>query len=256
MKSKKPAKRASRPRASAPAQDHIVTGPNAVIETLRSGRRRVHRLYATESAVHRRPDLEEAAAKANAELHITTRLELDEKFPDARHQGVVAEVSPYTYASLEDAIGRGSSPLLLALDQITDPHNFGAIVRSALAFGVAGIIITKDRCAEVNATTVRTSAGATEHACIVRVTNLARTLAELQKSGYEIVGLAGEGETPIRSLSADRARVLVVGSEGDGLRRLTRERCDVLATIPIDASVSSLNASVAAAVALYALSNS
>ncbi len=249
MKSKKGPKR--RPEGT----DNWVAGPNSVTETLRAKKRAVYQIWATDSTLQRREDLRQAAEAANVRLEPSTNAALDERFTGIRHQGVVAEVAPYPYLSMESLPQQvGDTPsLILALDQITDPHNFGAIVRSAVAFGVSAVLITKDRCADVNATTVRTSAGATEHASIARVTNLSRALKSLQGDGYEVVGLAGEGQTLIGELRRDRPRVLVVGSEGSGLRRLTRERCDTLVRIPIDGSVSSLNASVAAAVALYAL---
>ena len=247
MKSKKAPKRRN---ATA---DAWVAGPNSVIEVLRAGRRSVQEVLATGNTLRRCEDIIKAAEAAGTPVRKAMQVELDEVIPNVRNQGVVAKVSPYPYHSVESLMAGNFPSLLLALDQITDPHNFGAIVRSAVAFGVGGILITKDRCAEVNATTVRTSAGATEHASIARVTNLSRTLRQLKKDGYQVIGLAAEGGTKLSSLPGDQARVLVVGSEGSGLRRLTRECCDILARIPIDASVSSLNASVAAAVAIYAL---
>jgi 23S rRNA (guanosine2251-2'-O)-methyltransferase len=152
---------------------------------------------------------------------------------------------------LQHARARSDSPLLVALDEVTDPHNFGAIVRSAVALGAHGVITLKDRAAPVTATVVRASAGATEHAAIARVTNLSRALERLRDEGFTAVGLAGEATVSLRDLDLRGALVLVVGSEGSGLRRLVRERCDHLARIDLAGPVTSLNASVAAGVALY-----
>src|SRR5690606_33550110 len=145
-------------------------------------------------------------------------------------------------------------PLFVALDEITDPHNFGAIIRSAVAFGVDGIVIPERRSAQVTGVVSRTSAGAVEHAAIARVVNLARALETMANDGLQIVGLAGEGEASLDELGpAPHGRVVVVGSEGKGLRELTRKRCDLLVRIPMNGPIASLNASVAAGVAFYAL---
>jgi 23S rRNA (guanosine2251-2'-O)-methyltransferase len=145
-----------------------------------------------------------------------------------------------------------SYPLWVALDQITDPHNFGAIVRSAVAFGVDGVIILKDRSVAVNATAVRASAGATEYAKIARVTNLVRALQQAREGGVQVVGLDGSASEPLHAYEYPlQGRVLVVGSEGKGLRRLVREQCDHLARIELTGPIASLNASVAASIAIY-----
>jgi 23S rRNA (guanosine2251-2'-O)-methyltransferase len=166
---------------------------------------------------------------------------------------VVAVAGEYPYLSLAELLAAlPARALLVALDQVTDPHNFGAIVRSAVALGADGVLTLKDRAAPVTPVVVRASAGATELARIARVTNLARTLGELRERGLQIVGLDAEGTTRLRELpAAEAGRVLVVGSEGHGLRRLVREQCDVLASIELGGRLGSLNASVAAGIALY-----
>jgi 23S rRNA (guanosine2251-2'-O)-methyltransferase len=172
-----------------------------------------------------------------------------------RSQGLLALAGEYPYVGpdLLDTLGDGA--LIVALDEITDPHNFGAIVRSAVAFGADAILTLKDRAAPATPVVVRASAGATEHARIVRITNLARTLASLREDGRQIVGLAAEGDASISALPpADRGRVLVIGSEGHGLRPLVRKQCDVLARIAMPGRIASLNASVAAGIALHAVS--
>jgi 23S rRNA (guanosine2251-2'-O)-methyltransferase len=168
---------------------------------------------------------------------------------------VVAIAGSYSYLSFDELMGQlPERALLVALDEITDPHNFGAIVRSAVALGAHGIITLKHRAAPVTPVVVRASAGATEHARIARVANLAHTLDALQERDYEVLGLAAEADTDLHGVRASRSgRVLVVGSEGRGLRRLVREHCTQLVRIPMAGPIASLNASVAAAIALYAL---
>lgn len=173
-----------------------------------------------------------------------------------RHQGVVAiSAGDFPYASLEDIVKNardgGRNGLIVALDEVTDPHNFGAIVRTAVALGADGVITLRDRAAPVTGAVVRASAGATEHAKIARVTNLARSLAALADDGWSVVGLAAEAEENLAEIDLTQDLVLVVGSEGKGLRRLVRERCTSLGKIPLAGPLASLNASVAAAVAMY-----
>jgi 23S rRNA (guanosine2251-2'-O)-methyltransferase len=196
------------------------------------------------------------AQAAKLTVEPTDALALDALAKGVKHQGVIAVCGgDYPYldldALLQHARARSDSPLLVALDEVTDPHNFGAIVRSAVALGAHGVITLKDRAAPVTATVVRASAGATEHAAIARVTNLSRALERLRDEGFTAVGLAGEATVSLRDLDLRGALVLVVGSEGSGLRRLVRERCDHLARIDLAGPVTSLNASVAAGVALY-----
>ncbi|TDT30057.1 23S rRNA (guanosine(2251)-2'-O)-methyltransferase RlmB [Naumannella halotolerans] len=189
-----------------------------------------------------------------------TRAELDRMTGGAVHQGVALRLPEFTYAHPEellDSIIAGDSPgLVVALDSITDPRNLGAIVRSAAAFGAEGMIIPERRSAQMTAAAWKTSAGAAARLPIARATNLNRTLAAYAKAGFTIVGLAGEEDsTDISEVAGlDGPVVLVVGSEGDGLARLVREHCDVLASIPIAVEVESLNAGVAAGIALYEVS--
>ncbi len=174
------------------------------------------------------------------------------------HQGVVAIAGSYSYVPLESLLERPSTgpKHLVALDEITDPHNLGAIVRSAVAFGYQGVILPRHRAASVTAVVVRASAGGTEHARIARVSNLSKVLVYLREEhGFEVVGLDAGAEISLQALTpSDRNRVLVVGSEGKGLRRLVRQSCDQLARIDMTGPLESLNASVAAAIAMYSLS--
>jgi 23S rRNA (guanosine2251-2'-O)-methyltransferase len=181
--------------------------------------------------------------------------ELDALAEGLRHQGVVAIGGDFPYLDLDGLLARiEGPPFLLALDEITDPHNFGAMIRSAVALGAHGVLTLKDRAAPVTGAVVRASAGATEHANIARVTNLARTLAELREHRFlSIVGLDAEGEHDIDKLPpAPEGRVIVVGSEGKGLRPLVAKQCTHLARIPMTNAIASLNASVAASIAMFA----
>lgn len=178
---------------------------------------------------------------------------LDALSGGVRHQGVVAVLGrDYPYRELPELItGDLSGALLVALDEVTDPHNFGAIVRSAVAFGATGVVTLKDRAAPVTPVVVRASAGATEHCRIARVTNLARTLEAFRAKDLRVVGLDAEGSAALEAVDLTGPVALVVGSEGRGLRRLVREGCDVLARLPLPGPIASLNASVAASCALY-----
>ncbi|RLB53211.1 MAG: 23S rRNA (guanosine(2251)-2'-O)-methyltransferase RlmB [Deltaproteobacteria bacterium] len=238
----------------------IIAGRRAVAEALR-GQGEVSVVYAEEPEDRALSELRDLAQKSKVRIEESTRGALDALTEGVRHQGVVAITGAYPYRDLHQLLQEaGDAPLFVALDQVTDPHNFGAIVRSAVAFGARGVITTKDRCAPVTPVVVRASAGATEHLPIARVTNLARALGTLTDDGFEVIGLAGEATTTLGDLGrqgADGAgRVIVIGSEGKGLRRLTRRACAHLVRIEMGDTIGSLNASVAAGIALYALGKS
>lgn len=231
----------------------IIGGPRAVEEALRGHPQQISAIYFTAELERNYSELLNQARKYKIRAEPLPRPELDEIAAKVRHQGIIAIGGDYPYISLEQLLAdAGPCPLLVALDQIQDPRNLGAIVRSAVALGADGVVTLKDRASPVTPITVRASAGATERAKICRVTNLARTLASLQNDNFEIVGLAGEGTVELCDLPyPPRGRVLVVGSEGSGLRPLVRKHCDLLARIHLPGPISSLNASVAAAIAIY-----
>jgi 23S rRNA (guanosine2251-2'-O)-methyltransferase len=235
----------------------VLAGPRFILEALeRDDPEPLEVLYVLGGDAERRhARIVELARSLAIRVELVGRRKLDELADGLRHQGVLALAPEFPYLTLDELRERAPErPLFVALDEITDPHNFGAIVRSAVAFGVHGIIIPERRSAGVTGVVSRTSAGAIEHAAIARVVNLARALGSLADDGLQIVGLAGEGEASLDSLApAPGGRVVVIGSEGKGLRELTRKRCDLLVRIPMSGPIASLNASVAAGVAFYAL---
>ena len=170
------------------------------------------------------------------------------KVVEGNHQGVMIEVESFKYGSLDDL---SDSEKLILLDKIEDPHNLGAIIRSAESFGFDGVIIPERRSAKVTPTVYKTSAGAINNIKIVMVKNLNRAMEELKDQGFWIYGLAGEAESSIDQTDLKGKVALVVGNEGDGLSRMARERCDMLVKIPMQGLVNSLNASVASAISMY-----
>ncbi len=182
------------------------------------------------------------------------RKALDDKVRGASHQGIVARVRPgkqYNENDLEDILAGKENPLLLVLDGVTDPHNLGACLRNADAAGAVAVIVPKDRSAQLNATASKVACGAAEVVPLVRVTNLARTLRALQEQGVWVVGTAGEATHDIYHSKLTGPLAIVMGAEGEGMRRLTRETCDDLIKIPMAGSVSSLNVSVATGICLF-----
>ena len=229
-------------------------GPHACEEAVQRGE--LATLWVAEAAWGRLAKLREAARAAGAVVHREPMDALDRRAQGQRHQGVVGEGSNFVYADfasiLRAARGKGASALLLALDGVTDPHNLGAILRSAAAAGVDGVVIPERRSAQVNETVVRASAGTAGRVAVARVVNLGRALDELNEAGAWLFGLAaGEGSRSYLDERFDRATVLVMGAEGEGLHQKIAERCDGLLSIPMPGQVESLNVSAAAAVALF-----
>ncbi|GAJ78564.1 23S rRNA (guanosine-2'-O-) -methyltransferase RlmB [Vibrio sp. JCM 18905] len=183
-----------------------------------------------------------------------TRKTLDDKARGANHQGIIARVKPAKQLNendIDDILAQHESPLLLVLDGVTDPHNLGACLRNADAAGAAAIIVPKDRSAPMNASVSKVACGAAEVVPLIRVTNLARTMRTLQEKGIWFVGTAGEATHDIYQAKLTGPLAIVMGAEGDGMRRLTRETCDDLIKIPMAGSVSSLNVSVASGICLF-----
>lgn len=231
----------------------VLAGRRPVLEALR-GNAKVRRIYTEPQRAH--PDVLKAADARGVPVDRRERAELDRMSEGVRHQGVVAVADDFVFSEIEELVEHAQKPpSLVALDELTDPQNLGAIIRSAVTLGFDGVIIQKHRAVGITPAVVRASAGATEHASIARVTNLQRTLLALSDSGMEIVGLDAAAEMDIRQLEPSaRGRVLVIGSEGKGLRRMVRQRCDIVVHIPQKGPMDSLNASVAAAIAMYEIS--
>jgi 23S rRNA (guanosine2251-2'-O)-methyltransferase len=222
-------------------------GRNSVREALRAGRRRILRLLLSADV----DDIVSIARHRRVPVERVDRRHLDNLVAGGHHQGVIAEADPFPYASPEDLIAF-ESPLLLALDSLQDPQNFGTLLRTAQAVGVSGVLLPEHRSVSVTPAVSNASAGAVEHLQVVRVTNLVRALESLKSQNVWTYGLAVEASQPYWTADFSGAACLVVGSEGSGLGRLVRESCDVLVQIPMAAgSVQSLNASVAGSLVLY-----
>lgn len=237
------------------SQWETIYGVHAVEALLRHHPKRVKQLWLAEGRQDPRVQtLVQLAEAARIPVGARDRRELDEQI-EGVHQGVVAEVSPsqvWGENALEEILARSETPpLLLVLDGVTDPHNLGACLRTADAAGVQAVIVPKDKSATLNATVRKVACGAAEVVPLVAVTNLARTLEKLQKLGLWVVGTAGEATQEIYDLDLRGPTILVMGAEGRGMRRLTREHCDYLAKLPMFGSVSSLNVSVATGVCLF-----
>ncbi|HVE97864.1 MAG TPA: 23S rRNA (guanosine(2251)-2'-O)-methyltransferase RlmB, partial [Mycobacteriales bacterium] len=246
----------TRPRRPGEDADEVVVGRNPVVEALRAavpGRALlVARGIDHDSRVTEALELAESAGVPTREA---VKAELDRLADGSLHQGLVLQVAPYDYAHPEDVLHRAldapAPALLVALDGVTDPRNLGAVLRSAAAFGAHGLLVPERRAAGVSATAWRTSAGAAAHIPVARAVNLARALRTYADAGLAVVGLAADGDVPLDDLEAAVGPLcLVVGSEGKGLGRLVGEQCDVRVSIPMAGPTESLNASVAAAVAL------
>jgi len=259
---KQAAKRAPAARARKDGRE-VLVGRNPVVEALRAGvpasALYVQQYVDTDDRVREALTI---AADTGMPLLEVTRIELDRMSGGAAHQGLLLTVPAYDYLDpndlLERAIDSGTPALIVALDGVTDPRNLGAIVRSAAAFGADGVVVPERRAAGVTGSAWKASAGTLAHLPVARATNLTRALTAYRKAGCTVVGLAADGEVDLTALPreiADAPLVLVIGGEGRGLGRLVSETCDHTVSIPMATSTESLNAAVAAGVALYAVAS-
>lgn len=234
----------------------IIWGRNPILETLHSARR-VRRILLADG-VREAPAIAailEEAEHRHIPVEVVPRARLDQISNGAVHQGCLAQVAERSYTSVDDilahAADKDEAPFLLILDAIQDVNNLGSLLRTAEAASVHGIVIPEHRAAEVNATVVKTSAGASEHLLIARETNLTRTIDYLKKSNIWVIGLVGDAQTSYTQADLTGPLALVVGNEGKGISRLVREHCDLLIKLPMHGSINSLNAAVAGSITLY-----
>lgn len=231
-------------------ENDLIYGAHSVAAALANDKRKLVKLWTTENGAAR---LREELGTLPIEPELVHPRLLDHmlKDEDAVHQGIILEAKPLRQPNL-DKISRDG--LIVVLDQVTDPHNVGAIMRSCAAFDVSALVVTTRNAAETNGVFLKAASGAYEHVPYVTVTNLARALEELKTYGFKLVGLDSEAETNMDELAPARPLALVLGAEGKGLRQLTRETCDVMVRIEMPGKIKSLNVSIATAVSLYALS--
>jgi 23S rRNA (guanosine2251-2'-O)-methyltransferase len=259
---KQAAKRAPAARARKDGRE-VLVGRNPVVEALRAGvpasALYVQQYVDTDDRVREALTI---AADNGMPLLEVTRIELDRMSGGAAHQGLLLTVPAYDYLDpadlLERAIDSGTPALIVALDGVTDPRNLGAIVRSAAAFGADGVVVPERRAAGVTGSAWKASAGTLAHVPVARATNLTRALTAYRKAGCTVIGLAADGDMELTALPrdiADAPLVLVIGGEGRGLGRLVSETCDHTVSIPMATSTESLNAAVAAGIALYAVAS-
>lgn len=235
------------------ATEHYIGGFHAVIAALEDSTRKPFEILLSDTRKDERSRrVRELAQQYSVPVRIVSRSDLDLKEPGLRHQGVLASMPEANYSG-EDALEApaSSKQMFLALDGVQDPHNLGACLRTAEAAGVAAVIVPKDRAAGLTAVARKVAAGAAERVPVVAVTNLARTLERLKERGYWLTGLAGEASETLFEVDLSGPLVLVLGAEGEGMRRLTRETCDRLVRIPMLGKAESLNVSAATAVCLY-----
>lgn len=234
----------------------LIYGRHPVLAALK-GERQLNRIWITSKLRYDKRFqslLLEAKARGTVVDEVET-IRLNQIISGANHQGVVAQVAPYTYLELTDLIAQAKSsseqPVIVIAEGISDPHNLGAIIRTAEALGTQGLVIPQRRATGITSTVLKVAAGAVEHFPVARVVNLARALAQLKAAGFWIYGTTSQSSKALHTIDFRGAIGLVVGSEGEGLSRLTKRECDDVVSIPLAGKTPSLNASVASAIALY-----
>ena len=243
------------PAAEQEDADGLIEGRNAVMEALRSGAA-IDKVYIAKGDTDNTLGYIASAARGRGVVVVEAdRRKLDGMSRTHSHQGVIAVAAARAYASVEDILAaareKGEPPLIVVCDELSDPHNLGAVIRTAECAGAHGVIIPKRRSAGLTAVVAKTSAGAVSYLPVARVPNLTALLRQLKEEGLWIFGTAADGATPLYQADLKGPAAIVIGSEGDGMSRLVREQCDFLLSIPMRGQVNSLNASAAAAVVLY-----
>ncbi len=242
-------------RAQDAEADGIIEGRNAVIEALRAGTS-IDKIFIQKGETDKTLGHIASTARAAGVVVVDAdKRKLDFMSRTHAHQGVIALASVREYVSVEDILNiareKGENPLLVVCDEISDPHNLGAIIRTAECAGAHGVIIPKRRSAGLTSIVGKTSAGAVSYVPVARVPNIPALLEQLQKEGVWVFGTAAEGTTTLYNADLKGPAAIVIGSEGEGMTRLVREKCDFLVSIPMKGRISSLNASAAAAILLY-----
>ena len=230
-----------------------LAGIHAVTAALENPQRTIFRILVTAEAAKSHDRL--LKTRAPVGIEVVAKNEIERQLPSgAIHQGIIAQVAPLPAMHIDDLVAMAAdaqNAIIVVLDQVTDPHNVGAILRSAAAFGALGVVVPDRHAPEETSALAKSASGALERMPLVRVTNLARALEDLKKGGFWICGLAADGAITLAQANLSGKIALVLGAEGDGLRRLTRETCDHLIRLPMVGEMESLNVSNAAAVALY-----
>lgn len=243
------------PAAPVEETEGQLEGRNALQEALKSGRTLDKVFIAAGETDRGLQRLAAEAKEAGAVVVPVDRRKLDAMSFTRAHQGVIALVAAHVYYSiddiLEEAASRGEAPLIVICDELSDPHNLGAILRSAECAGAHGVIIPKRRSVGLTATVAKASAGAIEYMKVARVTNINNAIAELKEKGVWVFGTAAEGSIPMYQANLTVPAAIVIGNEGDGMSQLVRKNCDVMLNIPMKGHISSLNASAAASILLY-----
>lgn len=234
----------------------IIYGVNPVLEALKSHPEDFKEVLVAKGRTGEASEkIKRLASQHGIHCRIVEKDEIDKLANTPHHQGVVAVIAEFKYADIEDILKRwkssGEKALILILDCIQDPQNLGSLIRTANAAGAHGVIVPKDRAAEVTPAVVKASAGAIEHTLICRVTNIANTIVRLKSAGVWVIGIESDAPHDIYSFDVDRDMAIVIGSEGKGIRRLVKERCDICLSIPMKGKISSLNASVAGGISLF-----
>ena len=235
--------------------EDMIEGRNALTEALKSGRT-IDKVFVaagdTDKALAR---LSAMAKEAGAVVVATDRRKLDQMSPTGAHQGIMAQVAAREYATVDEILQKaeekGEAPLIVLCDELSDPHNLGAIMRTAECAGAHGVIIPKRRSVGLTAVVAKTSAGAVEYMPVARVSNMTATIRELKERGVWVFGTAADAKTDLYHADLKGPAAIVIGNEGQGMSRLVAESCDVLVSIPMKGNISSLNASAAASILLY-----
>lgn len=244
---------------SAPAAN-LIAGRNPVIEAIKSGRE-IEKIYMAAGAEGSVVKIRAMAKDAGIVVDTVPRIVLDRMAPGEKHQGVAAEISAYSYSTVEEimerAVDSDEPPFIMVLDEISDPHNLGAIIRTAECANAHGVIIPKRNACGLTSTVAKTSAGALERMSVARVTNISRTIEELQAQGVWVAAVDMDGKSYYETEGVMKGAIaLVIGNEGKGISRLVKEKCDLSISIPMKGSINSLNASNAAAIMMYAVRRS